>query len=86
MEDEPTISDYNIFNEATIHLVARLKGDIGVFDALHSESLGRAWLIKQSEKASQEEVSEIIAGLGANQTANIEAMQPKKTIKCAVLR
>ena len=44
-------------------------GDIGVFYAFHSDSMGRAWLIKKGEVVSQEEVSEIIAGLGANQTA-----------------
>ena len=46
-----------------------IRGDIGVFDALHSESEGRSWLIKKGEAASQEEVSDIIARLGANQTA-----------------
>ena len=43
--------------EETIHLKLRLIGDIGVFDASHPESLGRAWLIKQGEAASQDEVS-----------------------------
>jgi hypothetical protein len=46
-----------------------MRGDIGVFDASHSESVGRAWLIKQGKVASQEDVDEMIAGLGANQTA-----------------
>ena len=66
--------------------MSNLKGDIGIFDASHSESVGRAWLIKQGEAASQEEISAIVAGLGANQTAKIEVMQPNKNIKCAVLR
>jgi hypothetical protein len=49
--------------------VLNFRGDIGVFDASHLESVGRAWLIKQGEAASQEEVSAIVAGLGANQRA-----------------
>ena len=69
LEDYRTLSDYNIWRESSIHLMIRLKGDIGVFDASHSESAGREWLIKQGKAASQEEVSAIIAELSANQTA-----------------
>ena len=52
----------------------KIRGDIGVFDAFHSESAGRAWLIKPGETASQDEVSAIVAGLGANQTAEVEVL------------
>ena len=52
----------------------RLRGEIGVFDALHSESVGRKWLLKQGKMASKEEVSDIIAALGANQTAIVEVL------------
>jgi hypothetical protein len=48
-----------------------MRGDIGVFDVSYSESVGRAWLIKQGKVASPEEVSEIISRLGANQTAKV---------------
>ena len=67
-------------------MVLRIRGDIGVFDASHSESVGRAWLLKQGEMASKEEVSDIIAELGANQTAIVEVLKPIITIKCAILR
>jgi hypothetical protein len=50
-------------------MLLNLRGDIGVFDASHSESVGRVWLIKQGEAASQEEVSAIVTELSANQTA-----------------
>jgi hypothetical protein len=52
----------------------RLRGDIGVFDASHSESVGREWLLKQGEVAPQQEVAEIIEGLGGNQTASVEIL------------
>ena len=52
----------------------RLRGDIGVFDALHSDSFGRALLIKVGEVSSLEEVADIITGIGANQTAKVEVI------------
>ena len=45
-------------------------GDIGVFDSQHLESEGRAWLMKTNYcDPSQQEVSAMIKGLGASQTA-----------------
>ena len=54
-----------------MHLVKKLRGDIGVFDTSHPESEGRAWLIKQGEPASQKEVSAMVGRLGANQAAKV---------------
>ena len=47
MSDERTLSDYNIQADSTIHIVKRLRGDIGIFDE-HMDSPCRRFLSEKN--------------------------------------
>ena len=79
-----TLGEYEVV-ENSIILIAEAKStkvDIGVFDSHHLGSSGRKWLIQTEAMASKEEVKAIIEGLGASQTAQVQALTPIKGLNC----
>ena len=82
LDESKTLSEYEVGNHSTIFVVCRTRGDIGVFDSHHLESIGREWLMQTKSEASKEEVNAIIQGLGASISGQVQVFNPVKGLKC----